>query len=85
MEPTAADIRSLVLGALAEIAPEADLSELDPQVPFRDQFDMDSVDCLNLILLIERRMGVHIPEDDFPQLVSLDGCLAYLPGRLRRG
>lgn len=67
-----------ISAALAEVAPEISHEHLDPQASFRDQADFDSVDFLNYVLALERRLGVRIPEADYPRLSSLNGALAYL-------
>ncbi len=73
-----AEISSLVLQAIAQIAPEANLENLDPAARFRDQFDFDSVDCVNLMQQLQQAFKVKIPETDYPQLTTLNGCVAYL-------
>jgi acyl carrier protein len=72
------EIRAVVLGELTGIAPEADPTELRPDVSFREQLDLDSMDLLNLAVALHRRLGVEIPESDYPRLATLDGCVAYL-------
>lgn len=76
------EIRQTVLDALARVAPEADLDAIDPDVDLREQIDVDSMDLLNLVIGIHERTGVEIPERDYPKLVTLDGCVAYLRARL---
>lgn len=71
-------ITDQVVNALLEIAPEADIRTLDPAASFRDQFEIDSVDFLNLVLALEKKLGTRIPEIDYPKLSSLSGCVAYL-------
>lgn len=73
-------IRQAVMDTLAEIVPEADLQALKPEKNFRDQIDMDSVDFLNFVLSLEKRLQVSIPEPDYPKFSSLDGCKAQLGG-----
>jgi acyl carrier protein len=72
------EIRTAVLHALASVVPEADLGTLDPSRDVRDQLDIDSVDFLNILVAIHTALGVDIPEVDYPQLASLDACVAYL-------
>lgn len=72
------DLRATTLDALRQIAPEADLSVLDPARSFRDQIEIDSVDYLNFVLALEQRLGLRIPELHYPRLSSLDGCVSYL-------
>ena len=74
------EIRAVVLGTLAEIAPEADLSTLEPDVSFRDQLDVDSMDLLNFVIALHAVLHVEIPEADYPKLATLDRCVDYLTG-----
>ena len=79
---TAAAIRQTVMRVLGDIAPEADLSTLKPDVSLRDQLDIDSMDFLNVIIALHQALGVEIPESDYAQLATLDGAVAYLGQRL---
>jgi acyl carrier protein len=72
------ELRDLVLEVLVEVAPDADVGALEPDLNFRDQIEMDSIDFLNLILELENRLGITIPESDYPKLSNLSGCLDYL-------
>jgi acyl carrier protein len=75
---TREEIKSVVLRILGEIAPEADLAHIKPDVSFRDQLDVDSMDFLNFAIGVHKEMGVEIPEADYPKLTTLDGCVQYL-------
>jgi acyl carrier protein len=70
--------RETVFTVLRQIAPEADIEELEPDVEFREQLDIDSMDFLNFIIGIHERTGIDVPEEDYPRLSSLEGCIAYL-------
>ena len=74
------EIRSELLAALAEVAPEADLARLDSREDLREQLEIDSMDLLNLAIGVQRRTGVEIPEADYPKLATLDRCVDYLAG-----
>ncbi len=71
------EIKQTVLEVMQEIVPEMEPAALDARVSFRDQFEIDSVDYLNFVLALEKRLGIHIPEVDYPRLSSLDGCVGY--------
>jgi len=73
--------RETVFTVLRQITPEADLAELEPDVEFREQLDIDSMDFLNFVVGIHERTGIDVPEEDYPLLASLDGCIAYLVQR----
>ena len=66
-----------ILEALAEAAPGSDVSSINPAISFRDQIEIDSIDFMNFVLLLEKRLNLKVPEIDYPKLSSLNGCLAY--------
>ena len=72
------EIREIVLRALGQVAPEADLSQLKPHMRIRDQLDVDSMDLLNFVIGLHQQLQVDIPEADYSKLATLDGCVAYL-------
>ncbi|MCK6452640.1 MAG: phosphopantetheine-binding protein [Alphaproteobacteria bacterium] len=76
------ELRKLVLDALAGVAPELDPATLKPDKSLRDQLDIDSMDFLNFMIALNEALGVDIPETDQPKLVTLDGAVAYLGGKL---
>jgi acyl carrier protein len=79
---TGNEIRDTVLRMLGEIAPEVDPARVKPDVDFRDQFDLDSMDFLNFVIAVDQELHVEIPEADYPHLSTLDGFVEYLSERL---
>lgn len=69
---------SNILESLVEVAPEISPDEINSSVNFRDQFDIDSIDYLNFILTLEKKLDIKIPEFDYPKLSSQAGCISYL-------
>ncbi len=76
--PENENLRQTVLRILGGIAPEADLTMLKPDISFRDQLDIDSMDFLNFVLALHKEFGVEIPESDYPKYATLNGCIAQL-------
>lgn len=72
------DFRETVLAVLHEVAPEIEMSSVDPVDDLREQFDLDSMDILNLAIGLFQATGVEIPERDYPRIVTVDGCVDYL-------
>lgn len=77
-KPLDADTRAQVLRLLGEIAPEADLAAINPEVSFRDQLDLDSMDFLNFVVAIHKAFHIEIPESDYPKYTTLNGCVAQI-------
>lgn len=76
-------IKTTLLGLLARIAPEADLTSLRGDLPLRTQLDIDSIDFLNFVLEVHKELGVDVPESDYSALNSMDGAIAYLEPRVQ--
>ncbi len=77
------EIKATVLRLLGDIAPEADLTHLKPDVSIRDQLDIDSMDFLNFVVAVHETLHVEIPETDYPKVATLNGCVEYLSALLR--
>ena len=77
------DIRKVVQEELSNIAPEVDLTTVEPTADLREDIDIDSMDFLNFITAVHHRTGIDIPEIDYPKLVTLKGMFAYLEAKLK--
>jgi acyl carrier protein len=72
------ELREVVLRVLGQIAPEANMSQIKPNLRIRDQLDIDSMDLLNFVVGLHKELQVEIPEADYPRLATLNGCVDYL-------
>jgi acyl carrier protein len=79
---TAQDIRSVLIEELGNIAPEAEFDALDPAADLREALDIDSMDFLNFITAVDKRLGFPVPEADYPKLFTLEGAVEYLEMKL---
>ena len=75
---TKEEIRATVLRVLGEIAPEADLTQLKPDVSFRDQLDIDSMDFLNFVIALDEELHISVPESEYGKLSSFDNTVELL-------
>ena len=75
---TREDIIVAVKDIIASIAPDEELSDLKNDEPLREQIELDSMDFLDIVMELRKRYGVHVPEEDYRELETLDGCASYL-------
>jgi acyl carrier protein len=80
---TRTDITDLIIEIIADIDDEADFDNLDPDQPLRDQLDLDSMDFLDIVMELRKRYKIQIPEEDYPQLATLNSCANYLEPLLK--
>ncbi|MDR1457602.1 MAG: acyl carrier protein [Puniceicoccales bacterium] len=78
---TKEEIKDIVKSIIAEIAPDEDVSNIQNDVPLRDQLDLDSMDFLDIVMELRKKHNIEVPETDYKQLESLDSCADYLIGK----
>lgn len=79
---TDTELAELVKRALYEVAPEIEGEQIDPDVSFTDQFEIDSMDLLNLVIAVHRATDLDIPEADQANFMTLTDSISYLRRRL---
>lgn len=82
VEDPRARARAAVAELLARIAPGSDLDAVPPDADLRAELDLDSMDFLALVVGLESRLGVVVPEEDYPAMTTMSGALDYLGARL---
>jgi acyl carrier protein len=75
-------LKEIVLRHLTRVAPEVQADALEPGTPFRDQYDLDSMDFLNFVVGVCEELVIDIPEADYTHLASLEEAVAYLRARV---
>lgn len=75
------DIRGEVLSVLTTIAPEVEADDISDDDLLRDQVDLDSMDWLNFLIGIHKRLNVDIPESDYASLRTLSDVVRYVGQR----
>ena len=80
---TSNEIRGTALKLLSDIAPEMDPGQLKPDIAFRDQLDLDSMDFLDIVMELRKRYKLQIPAEEYPELATLNSCVNYLEPKLK--
>lgn len=75
------ELRQCLLDSISDVAPEVTFEALDPDKGLREQLDLDSMDFLNVVIGLHEKLGIDIPERDYPQLFTLRGAIDYLAAR----
>ncbi|MGB2923209.1 MAG: acyl carrier protein [Mycobacterium sp.] len=72
------DVRGEVLSVLTTIAPEVEPDDISDDLLLRDQVDLDSMDWLNFLVGLHKRLDIDIPESDYASLRTLDDIVRYV-------
>jgi len=77
-------IMGIIVDALSNIAPDVDMKSVDPDANLREAMDIDSMDFLNFIMAVHKKLGIDIPERDYYKLATLNEAVAYLADRMKK-
>lgn len=75
---TQTDIETLLQDELHRIAPDIEINEIDRDEDLREEFDIDSLDFLNLVTALGKALNTPMPEADYPQMGTYNEMIAYL-------
>lgn len=75
-----ADLVAMILSAIADVAPELEpeLVDLDHDVDFWIELQLDSMDHLNVMTRLAQQTGVEIAERDYPRLTTITALRDFL-------
>src|SRR5574341_833600 len=79
------EIQEKVKRILLQLMPSVDPSALAGDASLRRTLAADSMDVLNFVAALQEELGVEVPERDYPQLDTLDGCVDYLATAIGEG
>jgi len=80
--PSRDEVRKALIDSILAVAPEADFAQVRSDRPVRGQIDIDSFDFLTILEGLHAKIGVDVPERDYGKMMTLDGSVDYLMGRL---
>lgn len=79
---TEAEISKAFIEELVKVAPDIDPGDVGPDDHLQDDLEIDSMDFLNLVSALHKRLKVDIPEKDYPRIATLAQAVKYLAERM---
>lgn len=77
-----AKIKRVIFDSIRAIAPDTMPEDLDPNENIQEAMDIDSFDFLNVLIGIDKEIGIEVPEADYGQVMTLNGLTNYLLSRV---
>ncbi|MCK6594748.1 MAG: acyl carrier protein [Bacteriovoracaceae bacterium] len=71
-------VRTHVLNIIADIALDDDVTSIKDDLLLREQLDLDSMDFLDIVMELKKRHKIEVPQEDYPQLATMQSCVTYL-------
>ena len=77
------DLVTMILSAIADVAPELEpeLADLDHDVDFWIELQLDSMDPLAVMTRLSEQTGIDIAERDYPHLTTVSSLRNFLAER----
>ncbi len=75
---TSSTTETVLRQELRRIAPDIDIETIDRDGDLREEFDIDSMDFLNLVTALGKRFKTAMPEADYPRMATFNAMIAYL-------
>ncbi|CUI69799.1 phosphopantetheine-binding protein [Achromobacter xylosoxidans] len=72
--------RDTVISAILEANAAPATQEIRDDISLADQ-GIDSLSLFNILLILEEREGIKIPDEDLDQLISVQSIVQYLNSR----
>jgi acyl carrier protein len=76
------EIRTAFVEELVRVAPDLDPVAIGEDDHLQEDLELDSMDFLNLVSALHARLGVAVPEADYPRIATLRLATGYLADRL---
>lgn len=76
------EIKSTVISVIKNIAPDTEPEKLQPDDNIRTKLEIDSFDALQIVVVLDEKFGVEIPEADYGKIQTLRSLIAYLIEKL---
>lgn len=77
MKATVENVKEVIVEA--EVL--GDVDEMKNDIPLSEQ-GIDSLDVVNVYLLLEEKFEISIPDEDLPQVQTIDNLVEYINNKL---
>lgn len=78
----ASEIKAIVISVIKNIAPDTEPEKLQPEDNIRTKLEIDSFDALQIVIALDEKFGIEIPEADYGKIQTLNSLIAYLIEKL---
>jgi acyl carrier protein len=58
--------------------------EIKPTASFRDDLGADSLDAVELIMALEEKFGIEIPDKDAEEMLTVNDAIKYIENKINK-
>ncbi|MBU1667350.1 acyl carrier protein [bacterium] len=77
-----ADIKKTIIKEILNIAPEIEEAEIVDDENIQHSLEIDSFDFLKILIALNEKLGVEVPEADYTKVDTLNKMVDYFSKRL---
>lgn len=70
-------LHAIFIEELIAVAPDLDAEAIGDNDHLQDDLELDSMDVLNLMVALQKKLGVSVPEKDLPQVATPRKAVDY--------
>lgn len=76
------ELKNIIIEEILNIAPDVDEDEITMKDNIQTSLEIDSYDFLNILVALNERVGVSVPEADYEKVTTLSNMIEYFHNRL---
>lgn len=76
------EIKDIIIEEILNIAPDVEEDEITMNDNIQTSLEIDSYDFLNILVALNERVGVEVPESDYAKVDTLSNMIEYFKNRL---
>lgn len=76
------ELKNIIIEEILNIAPDIEQDEITMDGNIQTSLEIDSYDFLNILVALNERVGVEVPESDYAKVDTLQNMIDYFKERL---
>ncbi len=76
------ELKNIIIEEILNIAPDIDESDITMEANIQTSLEIDSYDFLNILVALNEKLGVEVPESDYSKVATLQNMIEYFNARL---
>ena len=76
------ELRNIIIKEILNIAPDIEEDDISMDENIQTSLEIDSYDFLNILVALNEKIGIEVPESDYAKVDTLENMIKYFNNRL---
>jgi acyl carrier protein len=63
---------------------ETDLNSITPEAPLKETLELDSLDYIDLVVILEGNFGIKVKQEEFTSIVTFNDLYHYVQSKMQQ-